>query len=687
MLTLSAPALTVPAHGTAAATVTLDPDAAVTGLFGGRLTATPATGAPLHISIGASVEAESYSLTVHTIARTGGAPPTSLLMIADPADPSTAQIGETDPDGNLVLRLPRGTYGVAGYLAEPVSGDSGEPLSAVAQTGIALTAPTAITLDARTAKPVTVAVAGEPTARQLARSQTLILASGTKVLRDTASGGADTPYYAQTRAVPGVRFDTHTTWARPDVTVTLAGRTPLAAVGSYTGLARPAVGVHDYSVVDGGQARPEELARVDVRGKIVLLRYDLDSVDPLDQMDAVAAAGGAGAVFSDVAGGSLSPFAPPIPMLTVSDITFADLAARVAAGPVTGRFTVNPPSPYSYQLLQTEQGRLPGGLTYLVDKAALARVDVQYRSYGGPGNAVVYSSPIDVRTGLVLQWLTVDTPLRRIEYYTAGQWSTELDFDGKQFASRFLTSTATYQAGRTYRREWNVAVVAPKLAGLPDGPLGSDEPSLPAVARTGDTVTATIASLSDAVSGRTGYADDPDTGDVTLLRDGQDLGSSGALNSGSWDVPAAPAGYELRQTVQRDMPGWNLSTKVATSWTFRSGHVDGDVPAALPLLDVGYAVPLDERNTMPAARPDGFGITVTRQAGSGPGTVHSVRCEVSFDDGQSWHPLPVRRSGSSWQVSPPAGGRPGGYASLRVTAIGSDGATVHQTVTRAFALR
>jgi subtilisin family serine protease len=683
MLRLSPATLAVPAHGSATATVTLDPDAAATGLYGGRLTATPAGGAPLHVSVGASVEAESYDLTLHAVARTGGAPPASELIIADQDDPSTARFAETGPDGTITLRVPRGRYRVAGFLAEPVAGDATAPLTAVARVGIAVGAPTDVVLDARVARPVTVAVGDEPTARLLHRSQTLAVSTGTKQLWDTVDLDADIPFYAQAGAVPGVRFDTHTTWARPDATLTVAGGT---AIVGYRNPTRPALGTRDYPIVDGGLARPDDLAGLDVRGKLVLLRYDFDNGGPDDQVKTVAAAGAAGALFPDFTGLGRQ-IVPGIPMLITDDTAFTALANRVAAGPVTGRLTVNPPSAFSYQLDQTERGRLPGGVTYRVDRTGLARVDARYRSLGGPGDVVSAAAPLEVLTDAIPQWVTASLPTSRVEYYTPGRWSAKVSFDGLPFTEDARSETDTYQAGQAYRRDWNVAVIAPKLAALP-GAAG--EPGLPAVSRTGDTVTAIVAALSDAVDGRTGSAAGfGDSGDLTLRRDGTDLGGSGNPNGGAWDVPAGTADYELRQTVRRNRPGWGLSTTVETSWTFRSGHVAG--PAALPLLEVGYAVPLDENNAMPAARPTGFGLTVTPQAGAGPATIATVQCEVSYDDGGSWQRLAVHRVGSGWRVDPPAGGHPGGhpggYASLRVTATGPGGASVRQTVVRAFALR
>jgi hypothetical protein len=55
-------------------------------------------------------------------------------------------------------------------------------------------------------------------------------------------------------------------------------------------------GEHTYNVVDGGLGRPEDLSHVDVRGKVVLLRFN-DEVDITANLGAVAQAGAVAAIY------------------------------------------------------------------------------------------------------------------------------------------------------------------------------------------------------------------------------------------------------------------------------------------------------------------------------------------------------------------------------------------------------
>jgi hypothetical protein len=65
--------------------------------------------------------------------------------------------------------------------------------------------------------------------------------------------------------------------------------------------------------------------------------------------------------------------------------------------------------------------------------------------------------------------------------------------------------------------------------------------------------------------------------------------------------------------------------------------------------------------------------------------VTAVSVEVSTDDGQTWRPVRTHASGGGrWcaEVTNP----PSGYVSLRVKAATAAGATVDQTVIRAYGL-
>jgi len=162
---------------------------------------------------------------------------------------------------------------------------------------------------------------------------------------------------------------------------------------------------------------------------------------------------------------------------------------------------------------------------------------------------------------------------------------------------------------------------------------------------------------------------------LTVYRDGARIIEL-AAPGGGFALPAGDATYGVTAEATRGAPV-ALSTRVDAAWTFRSSHVDGAAPVALPLLTVRFAPPLDASNTAAAGRTVTIPVTVDRQGGAGAATALSV--QVSFDDGKTWQP--VRVAGGRVQVRQPQGH---GYVSLKAAASDRNGNTVEETVLHAY---
>jgi hypothetical protein len=67
----------------------------------------------------------------------------------------------------------------------------------------------------------------------------------------------------------------------------------------------------------------------------------------------------------------------------------------------------------------------------------------------------------------------------------------------------------------------------------------------------------------------------------------------------------------------------------------------------------------------------------------GTGKVSSATLELSYDDGVTWRPVKLQRSGAGWRgkLDAPA---PAEYVSVRVSARDNAGNSVIQTIQRAF---
>lgn len=132
-------------------------------------------------------------------------------------------------------------------------------------------------------------------------------------------------------------------------------------------------------------------------------------------------------------------------------------------------------------------------------------------------------------------------------------------------------------------------------------------------------------------------------------------------------------------------PATQISTKVTSVWTFRSGHVAGSQAVALPLLSVRYSPELDERNR---ARPGGgylIPVEVPRQPGAGSAVIAKLTTEASYDGVKTWRTAPVTQYGTRWlaRVDNPAGGA----VSLRAQATDTDGHHLEQTTIRAYLVK
>ncbi|MFD2764895.1 S8 family peptidase [Micromonospora eburnea] len=164
MLTVSPASLIIKPGGTAKATVTLDVRVGAEGIYGGYLTASRNGGAVNHIPVGYYKEGVRYELRVKGIDRNGQ--PANALGMIDVLDvKDTRRFIEIDnrfDDGTVTLRVPPGTYSVAGYIYTPNKQQGALPERTwVGDPEIKIDADTTLVFDARQAAPVRI-VTPEP---------------------------------------------------------------------------------------------------------------------------------------------------------------------------------------------------------------------------------------------------------------------------------------------------------------------------------------------------------------------------------------------------------------------------------------------------------------------------------------------------------------------------------------------
>jgi biopolymer transport protein ExbD len=163
-------------------------------------------------------------------------------------------------------------------------------------------------------------------------------------------------------------------------------------------------------------------------------------------------------------------------------------------------------------------------------------------------------------------------------------------------------------------------------------------------------------------------------------------------------APGAPDGTVLLPTgdearylmsfeVANQAPWTELSTQLRTQWSFRSARTDPHDPQPVELMTVDYELGVDLHNRVAAPRdrrgPSTIGVTVGHQDGVDL-AVTKVAMDVSYDDGKTWRPVPVKKAGGG-EFSATLGGHPGSaeFLSLRIQARDIAGNTVEQEVIRA----
>ena len=643
------PSVVVPAHGSASVSVALDPGKGL-GAFSGRVRAS-AAGVELATAVGGVVEPERHGLSLRVTGRDGKPVGNGWVVLVDLAtkDSSVLELGQ---DGAVTARLPVGNYAVLARFAEGTQGRTWyAPASVTDVTGrVSTAADVSVHLDLGKAQPIAFDLDDDrvvPLYRQ-----TTIKVPVNPAFRDSIWSRIDgrVPVYGMSfgEPLPDLAYDTVLVAAQPKISVT--GGLPVNYFSDSPYLPQ---GDHTYDVVERGAA--------DVRGKMVLVRSaDEFAFTVARELKRAGAAGVLWGAPASMAFGERTE----LPVITVAEHLAAQVPAKLTFRAVTT-------SPVSYTLHQGEKGALPAGKTYRVKRSALAEVKARYYTAGPDSTVTTRNYP--VVDGVLNPDLYVEEPLgspaARVEYFSPGSWYNEgsvgrfSDPDDQLTHSWANLRTEKFEPGRKYERSNLRGVAAPRL-GKADAPW----PQGGGVSREYPHLNANVSvfGTSRAVEGRVR------NGSLTmeLKRDGVSLGTDFLYNSRFY-APARDGRYTLDLHATRDL--MELSTDVRTTWEF-SSPADGK----LPVLEVDYALPLDLRNSWKAGVPMPAKFSAARQEGAGRAVVRELRAYASFDDGASWVPV---------AGVVPAGGKAGGFVSLRVTARDSDGNTVDQTVLRAYRLK
>ncbi|WP_327250530.1 S8 family peptidase [Streptomyces sp. NBC_01244] len=203
-----------------------------------------------------------------------------------------------------------------------------------------------------------------------------------------------------------------------------------------------------------------------------------------------------------------------------------------------------------------------------------------------------------------------------------------------------------YKAGSSYRETFNTGVFSPLLGkGLgvfrsaPDPETGKQ------------TITAAVPLFGDG-AGHPGSSTLTKTA-TTLYRNGVKFAENEDPLSG-WEpftVDGADAEYRLTTSVERSRDISPVSTRIDTSFTFRSRQVAAHT--ALPVSTVRFHAPLDIASRAPAGKDTRIPVTV-QGAASGK-NLKSLTISVSADGGKTWKRVTV--TDGAFSVRNPAKGQ------------------------------
>jgi hypothetical protein len=356
------------------------------------------------------------------------------------------------------------------------------------------------------------------------------------------------------------------------------------------------------------------------------------------------------------------------------------------------------PASEVYQLARSERDHIITGWEQTIPIEQFATVEA---SHAGTDDEIIQkgalallhdgTSDLLVTSGLGFSYTGAFH--RTDHYFGRGfTWRPDIFVQGSSGTSIYSSEILRdYRPGQTYVERWNQAPFGPAFADrlelVNTGPVRIIESVTPAASRSADTLTLAPSMFSGQSAPARCDRSIWDHQRIALFRDGQPVIEHVDVQEDALPPVAVPPGsarYRFEQETTRLADVFELSTRVAAAWTFRSQHVAGAAPRILSLPTLRFSPALDDHNRTDA-RALLMPIAIDRPPGAATPAIAHVSVEVSFDDGARWLPAPVLRigDGAVALIIHPAGAR---HVSLRGAASDVAGNEVEQTIIRAYAL-
>ncbi|MFI7361278.1 S8 family serine peptidase [Streptomyces sp. NPDC050149] len=688
--TLGATEVTVPAGGTAAIPVTGDPRTASAGRHVGYVTGTDAaTGKQVtRTSVALLKEEERYDLNIELVGRDGKpAAGWVTVNLAGDSWPWNVYV-----EGSTTMRMAPGLYTVAAYV--DVAGEKADRsgLAVLVDPETVLKDGSAdVVLDASKAHLLETEAPQLSEDRQRKVDFNVHYAGldpytdyrGAYVLPSTY----DDVYVAPTEPMKQGEFTLITRWRKGEPLLALntpGGRLRFGATvqpGSALGTATDRL---DAVYAGNGSAAAYEKARA--KGKLVVIGRS-DEVSPQERTDAAVAAGAKALIVVNDGVGALMEYVgeSAIPVATVHRDAGKALVAMARAGVLKLTVKQTEFTPFVYDLTRDYPGHVPDrALVYKPSKHDLARIDARYYSATEGGRAEGYRSDFTLDPSFNLPELEWH-PGTRTEWVTPGQVWREFHTQGVDTALPWsmVSGDNTYARGSTGRLDWFAPATRP----------GQGESFGVYNSRWQNYMTWNVQAWASASDNMRlgGYLPWGETPSHLQVFQGDELIHDNP-NSGDmqWvEVPAGNLPYRTVLDVERPGDAFRLSTRTHTEWTFMSGTVESEFFERFSVLNLDYALESDLHGDVRADATQRITLKpVSMDSGTVPGTVRTVKLDVSYDDGATWQKVTLaKRPGGSWTGSFRTAKKPGGFVSVRASAATDSGYSVKNEIIRAYGLR
>ena len=722
--------MTVPAGGTATVDVTLDSATAPAARHAGVLVARAQDGTELRTPVAFEIEGVRYDLHVRGIAR-DGRPAFGGFHVLDVEDGSVAAQryvhNEEGPctgdefDATPCVRVPPGTYSVMGFLfTAPPGAPSEEFNRTVASSAIVgdpevtVTGDTELVLDARRAREVTVRTPDHETRANLGGAHDIALhrapADGPSIsdsfVHDVGTLLEERLYMQPTERVGSGELVASTRWQleQPSITFDAEDGPPLdpdtsttSSTATTRGSSRASTAARACRWWTRAPARePRSLAATcAARSRSCAARTR--SPCPTRVPTPPRRAHGCWPSTTTRRGRSWTRARSTSSSTCRACGSPARRARRCCGELRRGRLRVRvegePVSPYRYDLVLAEHGRIPTDQRHVVRERDVARFDM--RLHDAPRGGRTFSKTAYPFQAWQTSSATVVQPVMggarvRQEYLTAEP--------GLSWEHAAFVPEEPYNAIWSQPPEADSALATPvpvfpragarESIGFYEAPIAPGlHPERPIV-RQGDVLAVALAGWVDA-NGNFGPAqktwqDESITSDFRIYEDGELLAETDLLPEGTLPLVEGPARYRIEYAVGNDSPWAELSDRTRTAWEFTSRRPEGDSVATLPLITARFDGEVDLRNRLLEREID---VLLGHQAGAPAPRIGTPSVSLSYDDGDHWRPAPVRPAGHGrWRArldTPPRGAR---YLSLRLRATDEAGNRVEQEVRRAVGL-